>query len=84
MVSRRLRWRSLSTASSRYVAWFDRPARQPYLIFAGLEFREKNYLELWKKTPADPTDPEVQRNSGITQPLLLIHLLVPHLEPAKL
>lgn len=53
-------------------AWEGWPARQPYLIFAGLEFREKNYLELWKKLPADPTDPEVQRNIGITQPLLWI------------
>jgi len=51
-------------------AWEGWPARQPHLIFAGLAFGEKNYLELWKKLPADPTDPEVQRNIGITQPLL--------------
>jgi len=51
-------------------AWEGWPARQPHLIFAGLAFGEKNYLELWKKLPADPTDPEVKRNIGITQPLL--------------
>ncbi len=27
-------------------------------------------LALWQKLPPDPTDPEVQRNIAITQPLL--------------
>ena len=51
-------------------AWAGWPARQPHLLFAGLAFGEKKYLDLWKKLPADPTDPEVQRNIGITQPVL--------------
>ena len=51
-------------------AWEGWPARQPHLLFAGLAFGEPKYLDLWQKLPADPTNPEVQRNIGITQPLL--------------
>ena len=51
-------------------AWDGWPARQPSLLFGGLAFSDKPYLELWKKLPPDPTDPEVQRNIAITQPLL--------------
>ncbi len=51
-------------------AWEGWPARQPSLLFAGRQFGEVTYLELWKKLPADPTDPEVQRNIGVTQPVL--------------
>jgi len=53
-------------------AWEGWPARQPHLLFAGLALGEQQYLDLWKKLPADPTDPEVQRNIGITQPVLWI------------
>ena len=51
-------------------AWEGWPARQPALVFAGLAFGEKSYLDLWQRLPADPADPEVQRNIGITQPVL--------------
>ena len=51
-------------------AWEGWPARQPHLLFAGLAFGEQKYLDLWQKLPADPANPEVQRNIGITQPLL--------------
>ncbi len=53
-------------------AWDGWPARQPALIFAAMAFGENDYLALWQKLPADPTDPEVQRNIGITQPILWI------------
>ena len=53
-------------------AWDGWPARQPHLLFAGLALGEQQYLDLWKKLPADPTDPEVQRNIGITQPILWV------------
>ena len=51
-------------------AWEDWPARQPSLLFAGLALDEPKYLELWKKLPPDPTDPEVRRNIAIAQPIL--------------
>ena len=53
-------------------AWEGWPARQPHLLFAGFALGEQTYLDLWKKLPADPSDPEVQRNIGITQPVLWI------------
>ena len=53
-------------------AWEGWPARQPHLLFAGLAFSEPKYLDLWKKLADDPTDPEVQRNIGITQPVLWV------------
>jgi hypothetical protein len=51
-------------------AWDGWPARQPCLLFAGLAYGTKEYLDLWEKLPADPADPEVRRNLAITQPLL--------------
>lgn len=48
-------------------AW---PARQPCLLFAGLSLDDPKSLALWQKLPPDPADPEVQRNTAITQPLL--------------
>jgi hypothetical protein len=51
-------------------AWESWPARQPCLLFAGLALGEPRYLELWKRLPADPPDPEVRRNIAITQPVL--------------
>jgi Alginate lyase len=53
-------------------AWNDWPAREPSLLFAGLALDKPKYLALWKKLPADPTDPEVRRNMAITQPILWI------------
>jgi hypothetical protein len=51
-------------------AWDGWPARQPALLFAGIAFTNKSYIDLWRKLPADPADPEVRRNIAITQPLL--------------
>lgn len=51
-------------------SWEGWPARQPCLLFAGLALGERDYLELWKRLPPDPADPEIRRNIAITQPLL--------------
>jgi hypothetical protein len=53
-------------------AWDGWPARQPALLFCGLALAEKPYLDLWRKLPPDPEDPEVQRNIPITQPILWV------------
>ncbi len=53
-------------------AWEGWPSRQPNLVFGGMALGDQRYLDLWQKLPADPTDPEVQRNIGITQPILWI------------
>lgn len=51
-------------------AWEGWPARPIYLLFNGLALNKPEYLELWKTLDEEPTDPEVQRNRAITQPLL--------------
>jgi len=51
-------------------AWDGWPVRQPGLLFGAMAAQEKSWLELWLTLPADPADPEVQRNIAITQPLL--------------
>jgi hypothetical protein len=55
-------------------AWDAWPARQPSLLFAGLALGEKPWLDLWRKLPPDPADPEVRRNIAITQPLLWLDI----------
>ena len=42
------------------------------LLFAGFAFGKQIYLDLWQKLPADPADPELQRNIAITQPVLWV------------
>jgi hypothetical protein len=53
---------------------FDKewPMRQSSLIFAGLALDQKEYIELWKKLPADSSVDEVVRNFFIRQPLLWV------------
>jgi hypothetical protein len=53
-------------------AWESWPARQPCLLFGGLAFGERKYLDLWQKLPADPASVEVRRNIAITQPVLWV------------
>lgn len=53
-------------------AWDGWPSRQPHLVFGGLALDRQSYLDLWKRLPPDPSDPEVQRNIAITQPLLWV------------
>ncbi len=60
-------------------AWEGWPARQPCLLFAGLALGHPEYLDLWRRLPPDPTDPEVRRNIAITQPLLWLE----HQKPAS-
>ncbi len=50
--------------------WDDFPNRQPSLLFAGVAFRQKDYIALWKTLNTDPTVPEVIRNFPVRQPLL--------------
>lgn len=54
-------------------AWNAWPAREPSLLFAGLALGKTEYLDLWRKLPADPVDEEVRRNIAITQPVLWLN-----------
>ncbi|MET0626258.1 MAG: alginate lyase family protein [Pyrinomonadaceae bacterium] len=46
------------------------PMRQSSLLFAGLAYGRADYVELWKRLPADSTVEEVVRNFFIRQPVL--------------
>ena len=49
------------------------PMRQSSLLFAGLALNQPDYLDLWKKLPADSSVEEVIRNFFIRQPVLWIN-----------
>ena len=48
------------------------PMRQASLLFAGIAYQRPDYLELWKKLPADSNVEEVIRNFFIRQPVLWV------------
>ncbi len=48
------------------------PMRQEALLFGGLAYKRKDYLDLWKKLPASSDVDEVIRNYFIRQPVLWI------------
>ncbi len=48
------------------------PMRQASLLFAGLALGRREYIELWKKLPADSSVEEVIRNFFIRQPVLWV------------
>lgn len=50
----------------------DFPVRQPSLLFGGLAYKEKQYIELWKKLNGNPKDEEVIRNFPLRQPILWV------------
>jgi len=53
------------------VMYFDQwPMRQSSLLFAGIALKRPDYIETWKKLPADSNVEEVIRNFFIRQPLL--------------
>lgn len=48
------------------------PRRQSSLLFAGQAFNRSDYVELWKKLPADSNIEEVVRNFFVRQPVLWV------------
>jgi len=48
------------------------PWRPPSLLFAARAYMRPEYAELWRKLPADPRIPELQRFFPIRQPLLWV------------
>ena len=50
------------------------PMRQSSLLFAGWSLARPEYIELWKRLPADSTVEEVIRNFFIRQPVLWVKL----------
>ena len=53
-------------------AWDSWPAQEPSLLFAGLAYHDRRYLDLWERL-ANPTNQEVRRNLAIRQPVLWLN-----------
>jgi hypothetical protein len=51
----------------------DWPMRQNSLLFAGLGLNRPEYVEVWKKLPADSKVEEVIRNFFVRQPVLWVN-----------
>jgi hypothetical protein len=49
------------------------PMRQSSLLFAGVALNRSEYIDLWKKLPADSSVEEVVRNFFIRQPVLWVN-----------
>ncbi|SEG67126.1 Alginate lyase [Bryocella elongata] len=50
----------------------DLPVRQPSLLFAGLAYRDRAYVELWRRLNPDPVVAEIIRNFPVRQPVLWV------------
>jgi hypothetical protein len=50
------------------------PMRQNSLLFAGLALGRSEYIELWKRLPADSAVEEIVRNFFIRQPMLWVSI----------
>lgn len=52
--------------------WNQWPVRQSSLLFGGLAFKNKKYIELWKSLNANFTTPEIVRNMPVRNPILWV------------
>ena len=52
--------------------WDEWPVRHPSLLFAGVKFRNTDYLAVWKKLEPDPKVFEVLRTLPLRHPLLWV------------
>ncbi|HEX3144030.1 MAG TPA: alginate lyase family protein, partial [Pyrinomonadaceae bacterium] len=56
------------------VMYYDQwPMRQNSLLFAGIAFNRPDYINVWRKLPADSNVEEVVRNFFIRQPVLWVN-----------
>jgi hypothetical protein len=52
--------------------WDEWPVAQPSLVFGALAYKEKNWLDLWKRLDHAPAVEEVIRNLPVRHPLIWI------------
>ena len=52
--------------------WDEWPVRQSGLLFGGLAYKNKKYIELWKSLKANVTTPEIIRNMPVRYPILWV------------
>ena len=52
--------------------WEEWPVRQSSLLFGGIAFKNKKYMDLWKSLKANVTTPEIIRNMLVRYPILWV------------
>ena len=52
--------------------WDEWPVRQSSLLFGGIAYKNKKYIELWKSLKANVTTPEIIRNMPVRYPILWV------------
>jgi hypothetical protein len=52
--------------------WDEWPVRHSSLLFGGLAYKNKKYIELWKSLNANVTTPEIIRNMPVRYPILWV------------
>ena len=52
--------------------WDEWPVRQSSVLFGGLAYKNKKYIELWKSLKANVTTPEIIRNMPVRYPILWV------------
>jgi hypothetical protein len=50
--------------------WDNWPVAQPSLVFGAIEFKNKQWLQTWKKLDHDPQNGEVIRNLPVRHPII--------------
>lgn len=62
--------KKLWTLKPDVMYWNDWPVAQPFLLFGGVAYKNKNWIETWKKLDHDPQVDEVLRNLPVRNPLI--------------
>ena len=52
--------------------WDEWPVRQSSLLFGGIAFKNKKYVDLWKSLKSNVTTPEIIRNMPVRYPILWV------------
>ena len=52
--------------------WEEWPVRQSSLLFGGIAFKNKKYMDLWESLKANVTTPEIIRNMPVRYPILWV------------
>jgi hypothetical protein len=64
--------KSLWTFQHDVMYWEEWPVRQSSLLFGGIAYKNKKYIELWKSLKANITTPEIIRNMPVRYPILWV------------
>ncbi|MGZ5134783.1 MAG: alginate lyase family protein, partial [Flavitalea sp.] len=68
-IENKTRW----TFQKDVMYWDEWPVAQPFLVFGALAYKDKEYLNTWKRLDHDPKIDEVIRNLPVRNPLIWVN-----------